>query len=107
MPSLIVRCRFDYEISGIVSDGQVAFSCGVFSHNQGTNSATRQAFADLETITANGSGHKEIIKELSESDWNTTPRSNYFVGMRIYSYTGKNSIVRLRNITFDVHVPQT
>lgn len=102
MPSFIVRLSFDYELYGNVSNGYIAFSAGAFSSSNNTKNATRQAFYNIVNLTS-GSGHRKVIVE--RTNWNTTPNQNYFFGTRIYAYTGNGSVVKLSNITFDVHVP--
>ena len=106
---LKVQLEFDYVITGLVQDGYLASAVCVFNSANPTGSTSRDSARAISTIgnneTGSLSGHVNTgpVPIIPQTDG--TPVDNYWVGLRMYPYTGAGSTVQISNIKFGFYMP--
>lgn len=99
-----LKVIFDVDIENAdQTEGRVNFSCSLYGAQNPTSSTTRRVYFDYATPKgANGHHHIERIMYPVKFTNGSGSSDSYYVGARIYFYTGAGSTVTVTRVTYEV-----
>ena len=99
----VLHFSCDYILTGLASNGDLAFSFGTYNTSNPDASSTRVAYFTPIDIKENGEKTIDIMIPLSSIAYSSgTPSDSNYFGLRIYAHTGGGSNVYIENVVFEI-----